>query len=116
MAKATRGGFTAISLVLSLVILAFVVVIGIAYLGRQQSGASGDTSTPLARARSVECLAQIKKVEMHVHLHYVEKGQYPKALRGLEGVSDSDLRCPVTESLYRYDSETGRIFCPDHTK
>jgi hypothetical protein len=116
MAKVTRGGFAAISLVLSLVILAFVVVIAVAYLGRQQSGAPGGTSTPLVRARSVECLAQIKKVEMQVHLHYVEKGQYPEELCILEGVSESDLRCPVTESLYLYDSETGRIFCPDHTK
>ena len=59
---------------------------------------------------------QIKKVELKVHLYYVEKSQYPEDLSSLEGVSDIDLRCPVTKNIYLYDPSTGRISCPDHKK
>ena len=116
MTKSTKRGFAVISLIISLVFLAFIVVLVVFYLGRQDKAGREETTTPLARARSVECLAQIKKVEMQVHLYYVEKNQYPGELRSLEGISDSDLLCPVTQSFYLYDSRTGRLSCPDHTK
>ena len=116
MAKLTRRGFAVISLVLALVVIALIVVVAVAYLGRQESAGPGEVSAPIARAKGVDCLAQIKKVELQVHLYYVEKSQYPEDLSGLEGVSDSDLQCPVTNSIYLYDPSTGRISCPDHAK
>ena len=116
MAKLTQRGFAAISLVLALVVIALIVVVAVAFLGRQESAGPGHVLAPIARAKSVDCLAQIRKVELQVHLYYVENSRYPEDLSRLEGLSDSDLQCPVTKSIYLYDPSTGRISCPDHTK
>jgi hypothetical protein len=71
---------------------------------------------PVQRAKSVECLAQIRKVEMQVQLYSVQNGRYPERLDMLEALAEPDLHCPVTKSRYMYDPQSGRVSCPDHLR
>jgi hypothetical protein len=70
----------------------------------------------MERVRNVECLAQARKIETEVQIYYVREGVYPADLLDLPGVAESDLCCPVTNSQYLYDPETGKIHCPDHIR
>jgi competence protein ComGC len=111
-----RSGITTIMLVISLLIVAVTTVIVISYLIGQHLGGSGNMVTSVQRAKSVECLAQIRKIEMQVQLYSVQHGRYPESLEILDVFTDSDLHCPVTQNRYIYDPQSGRIYCPDHTR
>jgi hypothetical protein len=82
----------------------------------QRGGEAVPGVSPVQRAKSVECLAQIRKLELQVQLHSVQSGRYPESLGMLEGLSESDLHCPVTHNYYLYDSQSGRVSCPDHIR
>ncbi len=116
MLKPFRPGFTAISLVISLIIIAVLAFFAIYYYRGQASSGPRDLISPMERARSVECLAQIRKIETEVQVHYVREGVYPADLLDLNALADSDLYCPVTNSQYLYDPETGQVRCPDHIR
>lgn len=110
-----RSGLTILALILSLLVIALTASIVIAYLSGQGGGASG-VESPIKRARNVECLAQVKKVEMHVQIHSVQNGRYPGSLDMVDDLSEADLRCPVTQKDYQYDPQSGRVSCPDHLR
>ena len=74
------------------------------------------SGSPIERARNVQCLAQIEKIDMQVQLYRVRHGQYPENLEDVEDLSPQDLRCPVTQSPYQYDPQSGRVACPDHLR
>jgi len=116
MQKRRRSGFTALSLIFSLVVIVLIAFLVIGYLSGQRDGIPGAVDSPIKRARSVECLAQIKIIEMQIQLYSVQNGRYPESLSGIEGLSASDLRCPVTQNNYRYDVQSGRVSCPDHIR
>ena len=111
-----RSGITAITLVISLLILAVITFTVITFLLGPQRGGPGDVASPVQRAKSVECLAEIRKIEMQVQLYSVQNGRYPESLEILEGLAEPDLYCPVTQSRYLYDPQSGRVSCPDHTR
>jgi hypothetical protein len=114
--KDRRYGFTALSAIISLLIIALVAFFAILYYQGQRSLESGDIGSPIQRAKNVQCLAQIKKIEMQIQVNGVQNGRYPGDLGKVKGLSESDLRCPVTGSHYLYDVESGRVSCPDHIR
>ncbi|UCD06074.1 MAG: hypothetical protein JSV98_02255 [candidate division WOR-3 bacterium] len=109
-------GFGVITLVLSLIVVAIVVFIAMALYTGQGSLGPEDIRTPVERARSVECEALVRKVKIQVDLYRFENDRYPQHLGVLEGLSDTDLRCPVTDTPYQYDNESGRVWCPAHER
>lgn len=111
-----RRGFGVIALVLSLVFVAVVVFVAMALYTGQVNPGAGDIRTPLERARSVECEALVRKVTMQVDLYRVENDRYPQRLGVLEGLSAMDLSCPVTDTPYQYDNESGKVWCPAHER
>jgi competence protein ComGC len=110
-----RSGLTVLALILSLLVIALTAFVVIAYLSGQ-GGGEGSVESPIKRARNVECLAQVKKVEMQVQIYSAQNGRYPESLDMVEGLSEPDLHCPVTQKHYQYDPQSGRISCPDHIR
>jgi hypothetical protein len=114
MKVALHGGFGVIVLILSLLTIAVVVFVAISlYTGRGSVG-SESIGTPIDRAKSIECEAQIRKVKMQLQIYRFENDKYPARLNLVEGLSNPDLQCPVTGSSFEYDAASGRVSCPDH--
>lgn len=116
MKKRQDTGFAALSLIISLLVIAVIAFLVISYSLGNRGVPSSTAQSPLQRAKNVECLAQIKKIEMQVHLYSVQNGKYPVNLGEVEGLFDSDLRCPVTGNPFLYDPESGRVSCQDHRR
>jgi competence protein ComGC len=114
--KGRRSGFAALSLIISLLVVALTVFLVISYLLRQQDKTPEGIDSPIQRARNVQCLAQIKNIELQVQLYSVQNGRYPDNLEMLEDLAAPDLRCPITQSYYQYDPQSGRVSCPDHIR
>ncbi len=108
-------GLSALSLIMSLVIVGFIAFLVIGYMSGKGGGESA-VDSPIERAQSVECLAQVKKVEIQVQMYSVQNGRYPETLELVETISEPDLRCPVTRNAYGYDPQSGRVLCPDHIR
>lgn len=114
MKQVSHGGFGIVGLVLSLLVVTAMVMIAISlYTGQGRAG-SEDLDTPVQRARSIECEAQLRKVKIQVDLYRFDNDRFPEGLDAIEGLSTTDLRCPVTGSPYEYDTGSGLISCPDH--
>ena len=116
MDEGRHAGFAVLSVIVSLVIVALIALFAVLYLQGQRGSEPGRGDSPIQRARNVQCLAQIKKIEMQVQLYRVQNDTYPEALEMLEGLAEPDLWCPVTRSHYQYDPQSGRVFCPDHIR
>ena len=116
MEKGRHSGFAALSLIVSLVIVALIALFAVLYLQGQSGSEPARGDSPIQRARNVRCLTQIKKIEMQVQLYRVQNDRYPEALEVLEGLAKPDLHCPVTRSLYQYDPQSGMVSCPDHIR
>lgn len=116
MARSLRRGVTAISLVISMIIIAALAFFAIYYYRGQVSSGPGNLKSPMERVRSVECLAQVRKIDTEVRMYYVRESVFPAHLLDLDGLAESDLYCPVTNSQYLYNAETGQVHCPDHIR
>ena len=111
-----RSGLAMLSMIAALLMIALMVFLAIRIFAVRQGTETSGRGSPIERARNVQCLAQIEKIEMQVQLYGVRLGRHPETLEVLEGLGPDDLRCPVTRSPYQYDPQSGRIFCPDHVK
>jgi len=109
-------GFGVIALVLSLVVVAIVVFVAMTLYTGQGNLGPDDIRSPVERARSVECEALVRKVKTQVDLYRFENDRYPQSLDLLEGLSATDLSCPVTDTHYQYDHESGEVWCPAHMR
>jgi len=116
MEKRRRSGFAALSLIMSLLVIALIALFAVVYFRGKRGPESPSGDSPIQRARNVQCLAQIKKIEMQVQLYSVQNGRYPEDLGMLEGLAEPDLRCPITQRHYQYDPQSGRVSCPDHIR
>ncbi len=116
MNKHQSSGFTALSLIISLVVIALIALFAVILMRGPQGEGTAGAKSPIQRAKNVQCLAQIEKIEMDVQLYGVQHGQYPERLDMLSGVEESDLYCPVTKARYEYDPQSGRVSCPDHIR
>jgi hypothetical protein len=116
MEQIRRSGFAVLTLIAALLVIALMAFIAIRYFAGQPGSETAGEGSPIERARNVQCLAQIEKIEMQVQLYNVENGQYPGNLEVLEGLKQQDLRCPLTQNAYHYDPQSGRVSCPDHIR
>lgn len=105
----------AIALVIALLIIGIIVIAALSVY----TGGAGDkesVTSPIERTKNVQCLSQIRRVEMSIQTYRYECGHFPQSLSELDDMSERDFYCPVTGSPYDYDQETGRLTCPDHTR
>jgi hypothetical protein len=112
----SKGGLAPLSLIIALLIMAFLAFFAIRYFTGQHGFDSGGSESPLQRAKNVQCLAQIKKIELQIQLFSAQNGRYPENLEMLDELDELDLYCPVSQSRYDYIQHTGRVYCPDHPR
>jgi hypothetical protein len=115
MERRTRHGMAAIALVIALLIIGIIVIAALSVY----TGGAGDkksATSPIERSKSVQCLSQIRRVEMSIQTYRYEHGYFPQSLSELGDMSEKDFCCPVTGSPYEYDANTGTLTCPDHTR
>jgi hypothetical protein len=106
---------SAIALIIALVIIGIIVIAALSVY----TGGTGDEdskTSPIERAKNVQCLSQIRRVEMSIQTYRYEHGHFPQTLSELGDMSEEDFFCPVTGSQYTYDVGTGTLNCPDHIR
>jgi len=107
-------GMVLITLVFSLLIAAILAFFIITYYTGRKGEEAGPVTAPIDRAKIIQCQSQIRRIETTVQMYYAENVQYPSSLRELEGLSEADFYCPVTNNPYEYNSITGRVTCSGH--
>ncbi len=101
-------------------LVVMVVLVGLAalYFGMRGKGEKmeprfeGEAQTTLGKAvqkgESVECQNNLRQLRLMIQMEAME-GSNPAQLDANWGVS---LRCPVSGYEYRYNPETGQVWCP----
>ena len=102
-------GFTAIGLIVALVIVA---ILALFFLRTTTVSTPETTETPIERAQVLQCQSRLKIISDEIRLFQVEHGHYPSSLSEIR----DDYRCPVTGVEYEYDSSSGKVWCPDHSQ
>jgi competence protein ComGC len=107
-------GLAIITMVISLLIAAIIIyaALTIYKTGKSDQG----ITSPIDKGKRIQCVAQIRRIEIEIKMYLVEHSRYPSDLSELEGLSEEDFYCPETHNPYKYDPGTGRVTCPDHTK
>jgi hypothetical protein len=97
-------------------ILACVTVLGFIVFrpARPKSEPAPQLYVPIERANNVKCVVQLNKINATIQMYGAENGKYPDRLQDLTDLSPSDLNCPVSNRVYKYDPATGRATCPGH--
>ncbi len=107
-------GLGLISILISLIIAAAVVILAIT-MYTEGKDANKSIKHPIQRAKSAQCLSRIKKIETSIQIYRVEHGKNPPSLEDLSNLQEDDFHCPVTHSRYNYDPANGKVTCPDHS-
>ncbi len=107
-------GMAVITLVISMVLAAVLVVIALALFTRSTPLDEGGVAAPIEKGKSVQCLAQRRRVEASVQVYWAEHGSFPAGLDDLADLSDEEFLCPVTGASFVYHRATGKLTCPDH--
>lgn len=107
-----------ITVIISLVLTAILLVIVINYY---TGGSKGEDSiqSPIDKAKRVQCIAQRRNIDTVIRMYNADKLKFPSSLSHLKDYSsdltDESFYCPVTRNPYNYDSQTGKVSCPDHS-
>jgi hypothetical protein len=77
--------------------------------------------TPIGVAKDVQCREALDQMRKAIEMHKAQFGEGPPAnLEALtaQGIPREWLVCPVGKEPYKYDPQTGRVWCqhPGHEK
>lgn len=108
------GGMAVITLVISMIMVALLVVVAFSIFTRRTSAGEDSVTGSIEKGKAVQCLAQRRRVETSVHQYQAEHGTFPATLEALAGFSREEFQCPVTGIPYIYDPGIGKLVCPDH--
>lgn len=117
-----QRGFSALSMLLSLVIIGIMVWIFFSYGLKefQQQGSKAKTVPGAVKERTVgvRCMNNLRNARMAIEQYRdAETGRLPASLTDA-GITGDAAICPTTKQPYKYDARTGRIWCetPGHEK
>ena len=114
MKKINSQGMALISIVISLVITAILIVVVLTLYTGGKTGEDDVITSPIERSKSVQCLSQIRRLDIGIQMFLAENSRYPASLDELEDFSEDEFYCPATNNKYNYNSGSGKITCPDH--
>ncbi len=110
-----HSGFAMVEI---LVVMIVIMALAALYFGIRGKGEKaepkfeGEAQTTLGKAvqkgESVECQSNLRQLRLMIQMKAME-GSNPGQLDPAWGVP---LRCPVSGYEYRYDPESGRVWCP----
>ena len=114
--RAVARGF---SLVEILVVIALLAIVGgglaFFYLGKSKPGEKN--TTPIGKARGVECVANLRSIRQSLQAGQAmeEEGKFPATLQEMK-LPGEILSCPDSKNPYEYDSNSGQVRCtqPGH--
>ncbi len=113
-----RGQTLAVLLVAVLVI---AIVAAFVLLSRQtsvpkRSGQPSQTTygAAMQRAREVECMNNLHQIRSAIQMFIAENGSNPPDLSSLRLPPTAQPLCPLTQTPYTYDPNTGAVKCPKH--
>jgi hypothetical protein len=109
-----NAGMALISIVISLLIGALVIIIALSVYKGGSKTTPEEIEKPINRAARVQCISRIRQIETEIAMYRAEHGTLPARLEDLENLSDEVLCCPVTNEPYHYDPNTGKVSCPTH--
>jgi len=107
-------GMAYISIAISLLIAAILIFTILMVYKPGKGEDAGVGGSPIDRASKVQCLAQKRRLEIAIQSYLMENGRFPSSLSELKEFSSEEFYCPVTGAPYQYNSQTGKVFCPDH--
>lgn len=105
-----------ITIILSLLIVAIIILTALMLYRGGTTHETGPVTRPIEKGKAVQCLAQVRRVEMAIKTYQAVTGNYPSTLDELETLSPEDFYCPVTNNPYEYNPRTGTVTCPDHPR
>ncbi len=116
----SKNGFTLISL---LVVLALIGLLAVSLYGLggkkdagTSNGANGESQSIPARAidkaEDVTCQSNLRQLRQGVSMYTMSGDPAPSSLADLK--MDSITRCPISGKPYRYDPQTGKVWCETH--
>ncbi len=105
-----------LSIILSLIIITIIILIALMLYRGGTTHETGSVTAPIEKGKAVQCLAQVRRVEMAIKMYQTENSTYPSTLDELKTLSSEDFYCPVTNSHYEYNPRTGKVTCPDHPR
>jgi len=110
-----RRGFGLIELLVVVVLTAGLVVLYFGMRGNEEKAEpkfEAEAQTTLGKVvqkgESVECRNNLRQLRLMIQMGAMD-GANPPALDPSWGVA---LKCPVSGYQYRYDPQTGRVWCP----
>ncbi len=109
-------GIAFLAIMISLIVALIVIYAAITLYTGGKDTKEETITTPIERGRSVQCLAQMRRVEAAIQIYRLENGRYPSALNEVEDLTGDDYYCPVTNNAYYYDPVTGNVTCQDHAR
>jgi len=114
MKTENKHGIGIISIIISLLVGAILIIVAITIYTGGKTGKDSAVTSPIERAKNIECIAQIKKIETSIQTYLAENARYPERLEDLKDLSIQNIYCPVTNRPYYYDSNVGKVSCPGH--
>ncbi len=109
-----RAGFTAISMVISLVIILVLIWIFFSYGTRSLGGRAqvGPPQQVIGQAKDLVCRDNLRQIRQALQLAQMGEAEdhFPASLDNL-GLSQEQLKCPVSGEAYAYDPASGRVSC-----
>lgn len=111
-------GMALITLIVSMILATILIVIVIRYY---TGGTTGEDSiqSPIDKAKRVQCIAQRRNIDTAIQMYNADKFRFPSSLSHLkeltDDLTDESFYCPMTRNPYNYDSQTGKVSCPDHS-
>ena len=110
-----RSGFAMVEIMVVLIIITALAALYFGTRGKREEAEpefEGQAQTTLGKAvqkaESVECRNNLSQLRQMIQMESME-GSNPGQLDADWGVL---LRCPVSGYEYRYDPESGRVWCP----
>ena len=83
------------------------------------TGAQSLPGAAIERGRSVGCDSNVRQLQQAVGMFQMDQERFPASLQELQQsnyTGGMPLTCPVTGEAYGYDSQTGQVWCPTHSR
>ena len=114
-----RTGMRGFTLVELLVVIALLAILGSGlayfYLGKSKPGEKN--TTPMGKARGVECMSNLRSIRQSLQAGQAmdTDGKFPASLAELK-LPGEILACPDSKRPFEYDPATGQVHCtqPGH--
>ena len=107
-----ESGVGFISILFSLVIIAFLTLMLIKNLGVDKSHIQDaqDGRDPREKAKAIECTLKVDALNKEVTTYKITNEKFPATL----GEITSDYLCPICNAPFSYDPTSGKVWCQTH--